>query len=111
MRTTAAKGVTPMVKLARLAAVTAVLLLTTAVSAQTTYRWIDPKSGVTEISDLPPPPGTPGVIVSEGSSPGEAQQRLPYATRQANAKHSVTLYTSANCNPCANAKALLNQRS
>ena len=37
---------------------TALLATTTAVSAQTTYRWIDPSTGGTVISDRPPPPGT-----------------------------------------------------
>ena len=40
----------------RLGSAAAILLLITGtVSAQTTYRWIDPKSGGTIISDLPPP--------------------------------------------------------
>ena len=88
---------------------TALLATTTAVSAQTTYRWIDPSTGGTVISDRPPPPGTQGVIVSESSSIAD-EQRLPYATRQASIRFPVILYTSANCGACVPARALLNER-
>lgn len=88
----------------------ALLLATAAASAQTTYRWTDPKTGVTVISDLPPPPGTRGVTVSESSSLAGDEPQLPYATRRASARFPVLLYTSADCNACEQARALLNGR-
>ena len=94
----------------RFACLASALLATTAVSAQTTYRWIDPRNGVTVISDLPPPPGTRGVTVSEVASGADEEQRLPYAIRQASAKFPVVLYTSENCGSCQQARALLNGR-
>ena len=94
---------------ARIAPITAALLLATAVSAQTTYRWEDPKTGSTVISDLPPPPGTGRVVISESSGAADPQ-RLPYAIRVASEKFPVVLYTSAGCGACQQARALLNGR-
>ncbi|HRI91247.1 MAG: glutaredoxin family protein [Candidatus Accumulibacter sp.] len=94
----------------RFAAIAAALLAASAVNAQQTYRWIDARSGVTVISDRPPPPGTPGVTVSEGANAGEDEQRLPYAIRQASARFPVVLYTSADCGACQQARVLLNGR-
>ncbi|MBE2257840.1 MAG: glutaredoxin family protein [Candidatus Accumulibacter sp.] len=93
----------------RIARIALMLLATTAVSAQTTYRWLDPTTGRTVISDLPPPPGARQVVIYEGSGAGEPQP-LSYATRQASEKFPVVLYTSAGCSACEEARALLNRR-
>jgi glutaredoxin len=100
----------PNLRLAALAALSVVLLHSTLVSAGTTYRWIDPKSGTTVISDQPPPPGAKQ-IVKRGGEEAVASEPQPYATRQAVAKFPVTLYTSADCaDECKAARALLNAR-
>ncbi|MEF8734225.1 MAG: glutaredoxin family protein [Candidatus Accumulibacter meliphilus] len=94
----------------RFACIATALLAATAASAQITYRWEDPRSGITVISDRPPPPGTRDVTVTEGPSIAAEQQQLPYALRQASEKFPVTLFTSANCGACEQARALLNGR-
>lgn len=77
--------------------------------AQTTYRWIDKKSGRTIYSDQPPPAGVNAKI--SGKSPTTDTQPLPYATRQAAEKFPVTLYTTADCvDLCKQARDLLNGR-
>jgi hypothetical protein len=82
----------------RFGSATAILLLITGtVSAQTTYRWIDPNSGGTIISDLPPPPGARQVTRNIRTRSGVDEQQLPYAVRQASEKFPVVLYTSAGC--------------
>lgn len=88
----------------------AALSASTLAAAQTTYRWVDQKTGQTIFSDQPPPPGTPGVV-KLGSESREAAPQVPYATRQAAEKYPVTLYTAASCaDACTQARALLNQR-
>jgi glutaredoxin len=94
----------------RFACIATALLTATLADAQTTYHWVDPSSGVTVISDLPPPPGTRGVTINEAPSIADEQQRLPYAVRQASAKFPVVLYTSADCGACQQARVLLNGR-
>ena len=85
-------------------------LAATAASAQTTYRWIDPATGRTVISDQPPPPNARQVTKAKGGETGDAPQRS-YATRQAAEKFPVTLYTAANCLAnCQQARDLLNAR-
>ncbi|WP_300454630.1 DUF4124 domain-containing protein [Accumulibacter sp.] len=98
----------------RLIGPTACLLLLagTSVDAQTTYRWVDPATGHTVVSDRPPPPGSKSVgkatTTADGEEPLEA--RLPYAIRQASEKFPVTLYTSRGCTTCREARALLESR-
>lgn len=93
----------------RLALLSAAVLATSLADAQTTYRWIDPKTGTTVISDQQPPPGAKQVVKRGAEESGE--QQVPYATRQAAEKFPVTLYTSANCiDECKLARDLLNGR-
>jgi len=88
----------------------AALLAATLTGAQTTYRWVDQRSGQTVFSDLPPPPGTSQVVKQSGAQPGDERQR-PYAMRQAAKKYPVTLYTTASCaDACEQARRLLNAR-
>jgi glutaredoxin len=86
-------------------------------SAQTDYRWIDPASGQTVFSDLPPPPGARHVRsrgqadADEAGGAADNASPLPLATRQAAGKFPVTLYSAASCtDPCVQARALLNAR-
>jgi glutaredoxin len=86
-------------------------LASTVAGAQTTtYSWIDPKTGVTVISDQPPPPGAKQILKRE-SGDGGSERQVPYATRQAAEKFPVVLYTSATCTDiCKQARDLLNGR-
>ena len=87
----------------------ATVLCVSAVHAQTTYRWVDKKSGRTIYSDQPPPPGVNATMHGKSTAANEPQ--LPYATRQAAEKYPVTLYTAASCTEiCKDARNLLNGR-
>jgi glutaredoxin len=99
----------PLMPALRLALVATLLLTSSLANAQTTYQWIDPKTGTTVMSDHPPPPGAKQVIKRAGEESSE--QQIPYATRQASEKFPVTLYTSASCiDVCQQARSLLNGR-
>ena len=96
-------------RLAAFSALAAALLTGSLASAQTTYQWIDAKTGTTVISDQPPPPGTKQVVKRAGEEASE--QQVPYATRQAAEKFPVTVYTAASCgDACTQARGLLNSR-
>ncbi|EXI76455.1 MAG TPA: glutaredoxin family protein [Candidatus Accumulibacter phosphatis] len=88
------------------------LLASAGATAQTTtYRWLDPNSGGTVISDMPPPPGARNITryTTTGSSADEPP--LPYAVRQASEKYPVVLYTDERCGRyCQEARDLLKQR-
>lgn len=86
------------------------LLVAASTMAQTTYRWVDKKTGQTVFSDQPPPPGTQAVVKQTQGESG-AEQQVPYAVRQAAEKFPVVLYTAASCvEECKNARDLLNGR-
>ena len=79
-------------------------------AAQTTYKWIDPATGRTVISDQAPPPGVKPLAKQVARDEG-GDQPLPYAVRQVVDKFPVTIYTSANCGDvCKHARDLLNGR-
>lgn len=97
-------------RVAGLATLAAFLLASPAVSAETTYRWTDPNTGRTVISDLPPPPGV-RQVTKYMTTMGGGDRQPSYAVRQASEKFPVVLYTSAGCgDPCKQARALLNGR-
>ena len=99
----------PTLHRAAIAALTITLLGSTLASAQTTYQWIDPKSGRTMISDQPPPAGIKPLV--RRSSEISSETQMPYATRQATEKFPVALYTSPSCvELCKQARDLLNSR-
>jgi len=86
----------------------AVLLLAGSAHAQT-YRWIDPTSGRTMITDTPPPGRIKPISKTTSGDPDETA--LPYAVRQAAANFPVTLYIGQECaTECKNARDLLNRR-
>jgi glutaredoxin len=93
----------------RLALLATVLLTGSLANAQTTYQWIDPKTGTTVISDQQPPFGAKQVVKRAGEESGA--QQGSYAVRQAAEKFPVTLYTSTNCSDgCKQGRDLLNGR-
>lgn len=76
-------------------------------SAQT-YRWVD-GNGRTVVSDTPPPANARDV--AKDASKAQADDGMSYATRLANQKFPVTLYTSTDCGePCRQGRDLLNGR-
>lgn len=87
----------------------AMLLSLGMAQAQSVYRIVGPDGKVT-FSDRAPSEGKDTPAGTKVTSGGTTNPALPYELRQVVAKYPVTLYTSANCNPCASAKALLNQR-
>jgi glutaredoxin len=86
-------------------------LLAAQVGAQT-YKWIDPTTGRTVISDRPPPAGIKSrqqgqVVPLEDTSTGN----LPYGVREAAREFPVTLFTAEQCkDECAQARLLLTGR-
>jgi hypothetical protein len=88
------------------------LLASAGATAETiTYRWVDPSTGGTVISDMPPPPGARNVsrYTTTGSTADE--RPLPYAVRQASEKFPVVLYTDGRCAEyCQEARDLLKLR-
>ncbi|MEF8700222.1 MAG: glutaredoxin family protein [Candidatus Accumulibacter sp. UW26] len=95
---------------ARLLPLAALLLAAPALSADTTYRWIDPNTGGTVISDLPPPPDARQVTRYTGKI-SDDERPLPYGVRQAMEKFPVILYTTSGCLAvCKQARELLNGR-
>ncbi|MCM8610821.1 glutaredoxin family protein [Accumulibacter sp.] len=87
------------------------LLLTSAGAETITYRWVDPVTGGTVISDMPPPPGARNVSRSTTSASSSEERPLPYAVRQASEKFPVVLYTTERCGKdCQDARELLRQR-
>src|SRR6266513_5492979 len=97
-------------RMTRIGAVLVLALAAGAVAAQQLYRWTDEK-GRLNVSDTPPPPGARDVhqwrVTASSAAEGGSE---PYALRQARKESPVTLYTAADCEPCNDARKLLNSR-
>ena len=91
----------------------AVTLITLALpAAAQLYRWTD-ESGKKHFSDTPPPPGARNVKrmkPAAGSGDASDTANMPYALQQAMKSAPVTLYTTAGCEACGEARKLLNAR-
>src|SRR5258706_2561266 len=88
------------------------LLLAAAFSAHAKlYGWTD-ESGKTHFSDTPPPPAAKNVQKRKPASGGAVADTagLPFALQQAMKDSPVTLYTTAGCEGCGEARSLLNSR-
>ena len=73
------------------------------------YRWTDPATGRTVISDLPPPGKAKSV--SKAKDATQNTEGRSYAVQKAAENFPVTLYTSPDClNECKQARELLNSR-
>jgi len=84
-------------------------LAATCVSAQTVYRSVDANGRVT-FSDLPPNNAKqvpPVGMARDGTNPNVSP---PFELRSVVDKYPVTLYTSADCAPCDDGRALLRTR-
>lgn len=85
----------------------ALLLFAASASAQM-YKWTDAK-GVVHFSDQPPP-DKHAKVEKKSYAGGAREAGLPYALAEAARRHPVVLYTTADCGPCDQGRALLNQR-
>lgn len=87
------------------------LALGAATHAQTVYRIVGPDGKVT-FSDKPPATVQQGKIATTGTGAAAAASAggLPFELRQVVNKYPVTLYTAADCAPCASGRALLGSR-
>lgn len=97
---------------APLVLVAVMLMAHGATAAAETYRWKDPRTGRTIISDQPPPAGTAAPVRRGGSAaPADAGGGAPYAVREAMRDFPVRLYTAPQCkSECAEARQLLQGR-
>lgn len=73
--------------------------------AQQVYKSVD-KNGRVTYSETPPLPGS-GDKLTGDSATGAS---LPYTLQQVVSRYPVTLYTTADCGPCINARLMLTQR-
>ncbi|MBC7681403.1 MAG: glutaredoxin family protein [Ferruginibacter sp.] len=78
--------------------------------AQTVYRIVGP-DGKVSFSDQPPPPASKARVTTAAPGGGTAvSASLPFELKEIVQRFPVTLYTSANCSPCASARNLLTSR-
>ncbi len=89
----------------------AAITLAASTHAQTVYRIVGP-DGKVSFSDQPPPPASKAKVTTAatGSSGSAANASLPFELKEVVQRYPVTLYTSANCSPCASARNLLTAR-
>lgn len=84
------------------------LALLSSVAVAQTYRWVDPATGKTMITDTPPPGNVKQINRTKSTDDGDG---LSFATKKAAENFPVTLYTSADCvAECKQARDLLNKR-
>jgi len=78
------------------------------------YRWVDPATGRTIISDTPPPGTVKNVVRSGARRPGDNNEgedpNLTFAMREAARKFPVMLYTTPDSDFSAQARSLLEKR-
>jgi glutaredoxin len=88
----------------------AALTLAASTHAQTVYRIVGP-DGKVSFSDQPPPPSSKAKVTTGAASGGSASNAsLPFELKEVVQRYPVTLYTGANCSPCASARNLLTSR-
>ena len=86
------------------------LTLAASTQAQTVYRIVGP-DGKVSFSDQPPPPTSKAKVTTAAPGGGSAvSAALPFGLKEIVQRYPVTLYTSANCSPCASARNLLTSR-
>lgn len=92
----------------RAATVAAMTIMATSALAQ--YKWQGEDGGIV-YSDLPPPPGVRLITEKNGQPVRDSSGPiLPYAIKSVSDKYPVTLYTTADCQPCNLARQMLNER-
>jgi glutaredoxin len=87
------------------------ILLMGVAHAQTVYRIVGPDGKIT-FSDKPPFSPEQGKVAGTGVGAGGSStgNSLPFELRQIAAKFPVTLYTSAECQPCVAGRSMLTGR-
>jgi len=88
----------------------AVLSIACADASGQAYRWVD-KEGKVHYTQTPPPPDAKAVQKKTFRHGPVETSNLPYATQLAAKNFPVTLYTSTDCLPCDQARALLVKRA
>jgi glutaredoxin len=88
-----------------IAAQAVIMLAAGHLHAQQVYKSVD-KNGRVTYSEVPPLPGSGDKLTADSASSGS----LPYALQQVVSRYPVTLYTTADCGPCINARLMLTQR-
>ena len=89
----------------KIIAILAVLMLAAGdLYAQQVYKSVD-KNGRVTYSEVPPAPGSETKLTGESA----ANAALPYSLQQVVSRYPVTLYTTADCAPCINARLMLTQ--
>lgn len=75
------------------------------------YKWVGP-DGKVQYGDTPPPSTTKVQPQTVGAPPpsSSGSVSLPYELAETVRKNPVTLYTSANCEPCDTARTMLRSR-
>ena len=97
------------VRLAAVAALVGCASLWAAASHAQVYRVVGPDGKVT-FTDRPPAEGqaaAPAAVVGMAGTGGGSTGSLPLELRNVVSRYPVTLYTAADCEPCAAARTLL----
>lgn len=94
---------------ASMVALAGALLTVSNASAQTVYRSVDGNGHVT-FSDLPPSNARQVAQLAAGRDSASPGASLPFALRSVVEKYPVTLYTTSDCAPCDEGRALLQTR-
>lgn len=90
----------------------AVLLGAACTAAAQMYRWTD-DTGRVHLTDTPPPSSAKGVQKKSLATSGATAPKsapVPYVVQLAAKSYPVTLYTARECEPCGEARNLLNSR-
>ena len=89
--------------------VAACLLSTLVAPALAQYKWVS-AGGTVTYSDLPPPAGITAQTLSRTGLVKRDEAALPTGLASAAGKYPVVLYTTRDCAPCQQARALLVKR-
>lgn len=89
--------------------VAACLLSTLVAPALAQYKWVS-AGGTVTYSDLPPPAGITAQTLSRTGLIKRDEAALPTGLASAAGKYPVVLYTTRDCAPCQQARALLVKR-
>ncbi|MEX1993017.1 MAG: glutaredoxin family protein [Steroidobacteraceae bacterium] len=73
------------------------------------YRWTD-SAGRVHYTDTPPPAQATEVQRKRASVPASGSPAEPFVLQRARKEFPVTLYTTPRCDPCDEARSLLNVR-
>jgi glutaredoxin len=87
----------------------ACLLSTLVAPALAQYKWVG-AGGTVTYSDLPPPAGISAQTLSKTGLVKRDEAALPSGLASAAGKYPVVLYTTRDCAPCQQARALLVKR-